>query len=616
MLGRLALVVGLLGLAGTTGPVSATGQSPRLALSFLHVGPPAGPAGLAQILDSHGREVLLRGVNVNGLEDYWQDSATPLAVPYPSDPAAYAGGRCPRRNLAVESMAVCGFDAAQLHTFGYDSVRLAVSWSLLEPSPGRIDERYLDRIAQVVGWLAGQGIYSILDLHQDAWSKFLYTPSGQLCPPPFTGVGGFHESDGAPAWASAHDAPVCALHGVRELDAAVQEDFQRFWSDTAGPDGVGLQEHFAGVVRALAQRFHADPGVAGYELFNEPSPGFVPPAAMDATELFPFYAKVIAAVTSSVPGFRQLFFVEPDITRDITDQSLIVSPWSLYSSYPNVVYAPHVYTRVFTPDADLNAAAGTPTFLPMSEGYTSAVRDAKMLGLPLWVGEFGNGVPDDSVQLAAHYANQDLLGIGSSLWVWKADTSAQFSVLHGPFGVGTAFPSRVEFTDRAYPVATAGVLQRLTYEPLTGGFTLVASSPRVRAGATDQATVLVVPPRSRGTVVATGAVVTVVLDGAERIAYVYPTGGRYVVSLGRPGASGGSGTGRAAGTGTAAEGPAAPLAATGGNGRTALVAAAAMLAGLVLLASRRRWPFEDVGPYPGRVTCASVASRTRPWRRG
>ncbi|HVA59580.1 MAG TPA: cellulase family glycosylhydrolase [Mycobacteriales bacterium] len=592
------LTAGLVALAGGAGPAGAAAAAPPPPLSFLHVGPAAGPAGLPQILDGEGREVMLRGVNVNGLEDYWQDSSTPLAVPYPSDPAAYAGGRCPSRDPAVESMALCALDAPQLHAFGYDSVRLAVSWSLLEPTPGRIDPRYVDRIAQAVGWLAGQGIYSILDLHQDAWSKYLYTPSGALCPPPFTGVSGFHESDGAPAWASAHDAPVCALHGVRELDAAVQEDFQRFWSDTAGPDGIGLQEHFAGVVRALAQRFHDNPAVAGYELFNEPSPGFMAPAVMDASELFPFYAKVIAAVTASSPGFRQLFFVEPDITRDVTDQSLIVAPWSVYSSYPNVVYAPHVYTRVFTPDADLNAAAGTPTFLPMSEGYASAVRDAKALGLPLWVGEFGNGVPDDPVQLAAHYTNQDGLGIGSSLWVWKADTSAQFSVEHGPFGVGAPFPSRVEFTDRAYPVATAGVLERLSYDPPSGDFTLVATSPAVRPGATDRATVLQVPPRSRGALVATGATVTVVSDGAGRIAYVYPTGGRYVVTLGSAaggsggaggaGGSGGSGAVRAVGAG----GPAGTLADTGGSWRTG--AAGAALAGLGLAAfgllARRRRP--------------------------
>ena len=93
------------------------------------------------------------------------------------------------------------------------------------------------------------------------------------------------------------------------------------------------------------------PTVAGYEIINEPSPGFnAIPGEVDATELFPFYAKVIDHVVSSVPGFRQLFFIEPNVERDVTDHSAIVTPWSAYSSYPNVVYAPHVYTGTFTLD--------------------------------------------------------------------------------------------------------------------------------------------------------------------------------------------------------------------------------------------------------------------------
>src|ERR1035437_2204747 len=81
--------------------------APPHQLNFLAVGPASGPAGLPQVIDSNGRTVLLRGVNLNGLEDYWQDSTTPLAIPYPTSTSAYVAGACPRRNKAVESMAVC-----------------------------------------------------------------------------------------------------------------------------------------------------------------------------------------------------------------------------------------------------------------------------------------------------------------------------------------------------------------------------------------------------------------------------------------------------------------------------------------------------------------------------
>src|SRR5438445_8923226 len=148
-------------------------------LRFLHVR--QGP-GLAQIVDRQDRSVLLRGVNVPGLRDDYQADGS-LRPPYPETPAAYHGGACPAFNPGVYFAPLCRVDAAQLARFGYDVVRLPVSWSQLEPSPGTINSGYIDRIAQVVRWLGRHGIYTVLDMHQDAWSKYLYTPAGAACPP-------------------------------------------------------------------------------------------------------------------------------------------------------------------------------------------------------------------------------------------------------------------------------------------------------------------------------------------------------------------------------------------------------------------------------------------------
>lgn len=495
-------------------------------LSFLHVGAaPGAPADLPQVLDRADRSVLLRGVNINGLEDYYSNSATPTAVAYPTDPAAYAGGSCPARNKTVESIAVCDFDAGQLRSFGYDVVRLAVSWSLLEPAPGQISQTYIDRIAQVVGWLRSAGIYAVIDMHQDAWSKYLYTGAGQNCPAPLSPVTGAHEADGAPDWASVHATPVCQL-SVRELDPAVAEDFQRLWSNTPATDGVGLQDHFARAMAALASRFRNDPAVAGYDIFNEPSPGLLAPPAADSAQIFPFYAKVIRTVRNTVPGFRQLFFIEPDVLRDVTDQRYALLPWSTYSDYGNVVYAPHIYTHVFTPDALASAPSLGPLFT-VDSGYAGAAADARALAVPLWDGEFGIGVEDDETTLRQHYDTQDRLGVGGVLWVWKADG---FSVMHGPFGQGTPFPSRVKFTDRAYPLYTAGILKSLAYDPNRATFDMRATSAAVTPGNDAHETLIYVPARSGGAVRATGAAVTVtaLADGA-REAHVYPHGGRYHV---------------------------------------------------------------------------------------
>ncbi len=519
VLAAAAVVAGLLAL-----PSAAAAPA---GLSFLRVLPAAQPTELAQVVDAPGRRVLLRGVNINGLEDYYQANATPLAVPYPGDPGAYAHGRCPGPNPAVETMALCEFDAAEIRSFGYDSVRLALSWSLLEPRPGRISRAYLDRVSQVVGWFRAQGVRVILDLHQDAWSKYVYTPPSASCPFGFSTVGGYHEADGAPDWATSRQLPVCALGGVRELDAAVQANFENFYLDAAGPDGVGLQEHYAAVLAALAVRFRSDPTVAGYDLMNEPSPGFTP-AVSSATLLLRLDAKLVAAMRAAAPGFRQLVVVEPEVTRDVTDQGAAVLPWSAFSDYPNVVYGPHLYPGVFTPDSTVADAAGTPRFVPVHTSYLQAARDARLLGLPLWVGEFGTGVADDATYLTQHYAEQDAVAIGSSLWVWKEFARSHFSVEHEPFGRGVPYPSRVAVTDRLYPQAVNGRVAALSYDPSTGAGALTVDGALVGG----PPTLVHLPRRITGTVTITGADGSFLAEpGGGRTMMLRPRGATYAVTV-------------------------------------------------------------------------------------
>jgi hypothetical protein len=99
---------------------AGTGDRP---LTFLRVGP-TGSDGLRQIVDAYGRSVLLRGVNIDGLVDYWQPS---LRAPYPSTPAAYRGHRCPHDDPHVEGVPICWFDLPQMRRLGYDNIRLNVS---------------------------------------------------------------------------------------------------------------------------------------------------------------------------------------------------------------------------------------------------------------------------------------------------------------------------------------------------------------------------------------------------------------------------------------------------------------------------------------------------------
>ncbi|HVV74729.1 MAG TPA: cellulase family glycosylhydrolase [Mycobacteriales bacterium] len=503
----------------------STGDRP---LSFLHVGP-VGSDGLRQIVDAHGRSVLLRGVNIDGLVDYWKPS---LRKPYPSGPAAYRGHKCPPDDRHVEGVPICWFDLPQMRRLGYDNIRLNVSWSLLEPRPGHIDHRYIARIAQVVRWAKRQGIWTTIDMHQDAWSKYVFTPRGSKCPPPFGSTVGY---DGAPKWATASPLPACTLDNTRELDLAVIGNAQAFWSDLPAPDGVGLQEHYAHVLAALAKRFAHDPAVAGYDLMNEPEPG-ASAETENTLELLPFYAKVARTIRTAVPHFRQLLFFEPGVERNTTSQRAFFTKWSSVSTYPNAVYAPHVYTDVFT----LGAVAGTPEIATFGSDYGAAVADAKALGVPLWVGEFGGPPASDKSVLAQHYAEQERLRIGGTMWLWKEnanDTAPDtFWGIYGPpfWGKdvrGIPQPKRVRRTSRVYPVLTAGTLLRAVSNPFTGSAEVAATSSKVAVGDRDRAALVEVPSVFRGRIVVTGATWQVVHRGPDREVWVYPNGGRYAVRV-------------------------------------------------------------------------------------
>ena len=132
--------------------------------------------GSAVLSDQSGAQVILRGVNVNQLNDY-----------YAADPAV------PTVEPLTEQ------DFADIAAMGFDAVRLTLSWSALEPAPGEIDDAYLDRVKQAVAWARTHGIHVVLDMHQDAWGKDVLAPEGTTCragTDPMTGW------DGAPSWAS------------------------------------------------------------------------------------------------------------------------------------------------------------------------------------------------------------------------------------------------------------------------------------------------------------------------------------------------------------------------------------------------------------------------------
>ncbi|MBT8482338.1 MAG: cellulase family glycosylhydrolase, partial [Myxococcales bacterium] len=133
---RTLALVSLLAFAGCqSADGSAVPPSPGDPLPALQAVPD--PAEGGRIVDASGREVLLRGVNVNAHVEYWQyDPELFTTYPFTEE------------------------DADMIAAMGWNMVRLLLSWSRVEPSPGEYDEAYLDEIADSIAMLRERSVYT------------------------------------------------------------------------------------------------------------------------------------------------------------------------------------------------------------------------------------------------------------------------------------------------------------------------------------------------------------------------------------------------------------------------------------------------------------------------
>jgi endoglycosylceramidase len=523
----------------TPGPASSPG--PAGVMPWLHVEHHAGD--VPYIADEQKRMVLFHGAVPADLLDFG-NSAKPDAPPvYPIEPAAYEGGRCPDI-VANRYPPLCQSDLSQMAALGFNSLRLPLSWSLLEPERGRFNQTYIDRAAQVVDWARAVGIYVIIDMHQNAYSRYVG---------PGLGVDLSYNS-GAPAWATLTDGLPSGvfLSGQREANGAVFEAFNNFWYNRGG-----IQDEYIAAVSILAKRFKDDSTVAGYSVFNEPQPGWNLPPGFEDLLLFPFYRRVIDAVTGVHDGLpcprgifmpaicgyadagirdvRHLFFLEPGLLRQMTDfPTHLALP---VSSYPNLVFDIHAYTHGFTLEALL--APGDPSKATYPWGgydqtYSLGEREAKVMGAALFVSEFGNAPQYDSLLLANELLQQEKHNVGFAFWAWKENGDSRswgmFDATKNDIvpmqSSGCLRAARERLLARVYPRASGDPHLSYHYDSGTGSFTLHA-----RARPSDAPTVVSIPPEVRGSVAVSGAAApeTQTSPDGGRLVTVAPSGGAFSI---------------------------------------------------------------------------------------
>lgn len=307
----------------------------------------------AQFVDDRGGVVILRGVNLAG------DSKVP--------PFAHV------RSLA---------DLDPLPGWGVNAIRLIFNWEAYEPLPGMYDDAYLSSVTSIADAAWARGMYVIIDIHQDAYSR--YTTSG--C------------GDGFPRWAvspavrasTPDNGAACANWGMRMMLAA---DMHRSFSDFYA-DRHGVRTRYLQLMSRLAHHFRGHRGVIGFDPLNEPW-------GDEVRELSPLYHDVARVVRAELPD--AILFLEGHV---LTNGGFLGSALPK-PTFDNYAYAPHYY------DAGVllgHSYSGISTGADIA--FALMTQKAQALGAPLLLGEYGAPAgthrADDYLTLLHRHLNRAL----------------------------------------------------------------------------------------------------------------------------------------------------------------------------------------------------------------
>lgn len=451
---RLALLAGmaLVVLFGMT--TAASGELPKLRAV-------PDPSDGGRIVDSKGREVILRGVNVNSLGHYWQGTAKPPVLPLERK------------------------DPARIARMGWNLVRLIVSWSRVQPEPGTINYQYLKRVRTWVDRFEAQGVYTIIDFHQDAWGPTLAARPGEPCVAPAQPAFGW---DGAPGWATFDDGLPRCFTSNREVNPAVRAAWRNFFADKAASGGTGIQTHYVRMLGSVARMFARDTAVAGIDIMNEPN-AFGPIENQSMSDFYGRALKKIRQGEKKGKGFTHLVLFEPSVLWSLTGSGA-PAPFDFDKG---VVYSPHLY----------GGSIGSTG--PPSRGSFLNARDEATLfgGAPVLTGEWGGDPMRATGKGTGYFANhqdlQDEFGFGGALWTWKQSCGDPHAATNDPEVapplppwsvyrmdcsgasnrvLGT-FGKLVKDLRRGYVRRAAGALDSMSFDPATS--TLTASG-RGKAG--------------------------------------------------------------------------------------------------------------------------------------
>ncbi|KAF9115333.1 hypothetical protein BGX27_008213 [Mortierella sp. AM989] len=250
-------------------------------------------------IDANGRSRFFHGTNM-----------VKKSFPWHLDVSKFVPGR-----------SIVDKDIEFLKSVNINSIRLGVHWAGVEPVRGQYNQTYLDITNGIIKKLQDNGIYTLVDQHQDVWAPQIcghgaplwfvksdwVTPS-QRFPVPQQSTPFPVDANGIPS-----DADCNSIDwSVSYLNYAVGNAFGRLYNNY---DNLG--DAWAAYWKTVASNYNALPGVMGYDLMNEPwvgdhmaDPTLLVPGKADSITLEPLWNKGNAAIRT-VDSTTIVFFEGP-----------------------------------------------------------------------------------------------------------------------------------------------------------------------------------------------------------------------------------------------------------------------------------------------------------------
>lgn len=205
----------------------------------------------SKVVDGYGRYVINHGIN-----------------------AVYKGPPFYPSNVTFDAnYSLTDIDFQNLRAWGFNSVRLFVSWEATSISRGVMNMTYLNEVLKITRVAAKYNISIILDAHEDAvglrfcgegfpdWA--IENISAEGFPAPLASTVEYPEGSVFPTMESCLKTPFYIFNAAY----AGQEAWENLYLNVGG-----IRDDFALFWKTVAQVFKNEDNILGYELLNEPYP--------------------------------------------------------------------------------------------------------------------------------------------------------------------------------------------------------------------------------------------------------------------------------------------------------------------------------------------------------